>query len=211
MTAVPRYPDATDGLTQVWAQRPELGEGPPGFLAMADALRTLQERVAVAAPPADLIADITRAATDLAARLEPYAVGERERIAGHLTETPGRGQTLVPVLHLGDAVEEHVRGRVTFGWFYLGGNAAVHGGAIPLVFDEVLGRLANSDGRSPCRTAYLHVDYRNVTPIGAELRIDVWFEREEGRKRLLRGTLHHGDTLCVEVEGLFVALRPGQP
>ena len=34
---------------------------------------------------------------------------------------------------------------------------------------------------------------------------------EQGRKRLLRGTLRHGDTLCAEVEGLFVVLLPGQP
>jgi hypothetical protein len=201
----------TDGLTRAWAERPELGEGPPGYLAMIDALRALRDGIATAAPPADLIADVTRAATDLTARLAPHAVEERDRPYGQLTGTPGRGQTIVPALHLGAPVDDRVQGHVTFGQSYLGGNAAVHGGAIPLAFDDLLGRLANTGGRSPCRTAYLHVDYRNVTPLDTELRVAAWFEHEEGRKRLLRGTLHHGETLCVEVEGLFVALRPGQP
>jgi acyl-CoA thioesterase FadM len=67
------------------------------------------------------------------------------------------------------------------------------------------------NGRSPARTAYLHVDFRHVTPVETELQVRVRFDREEGRKRFLRGTLHDGDTLCAEAEGLFVALRPGQP
>jgi hypothetical protein len=180
----------TDGLTRAWAERPELGEGPPGYLAMIDALRALRDGIATTAPPADLIADVTRAATDLTARLAPHAVEERDRPYGQLTGTPGRGQTIVPALHLGAPVDDRVQGHVT---------------------DDLLGRLANTGGRSPCRTAYLHVDYRNVTPLDTELRVAAWFEHEEGRKRLLRGTLHHGETLCVEVEGLFVALRPGQP
>ncbi|MDT7705811.1 MAG: hypothetical protein QOG20_1418, partial [Pseudonocardiales bacterium] len=61
----------THGLTRAWAERPELGEGPPGYLAMIDALRALRDGIATAAPPADLIADVTRAATDLTARLAP--------------------------------------------------------------------------------------------------------------------------------------------
>jgi hypothetical protein len=34
--------------------------------------------------------------------------------------------------------------------------------------------------------------------------------REAGRKRFVRGALHHGDDLCAEAEGLFVVLREGQ-
>ncbi|OJY50130.1 MAG: thioesterase [Pseudonocardia sp. 73-21] len=177
---------------------------------MVDALRTLQERVAVAAPPAALVADVTAVVRDLAARLEPHAVPERERVSGRL-DVPGRGQTLVPAFDLHDAGGGRLRGTTRFGQQHLGGNAAVHGGVIPLMFDEVLGRLAGSGDRSPSRTAYLHVDYRNVTPLDTDLDVEAWFVSEEGRKRLLRATLHHGDTLCAEIEGLFVALLPGQP
>lgn len=208
MTAAAEQPG---GLDQLWTEQARLGHGPEGYLDMIDALRTLQDRVAVAVPPVDLIADITRTARDLSARLAVHAVAERDRISGSLADVPGRGQTLVPVLHLDEGPDDRVRGHVRFGQHYLGGNAAAHGGAIPLVFDDLLGRLAGTGGRSASRTAYLHVDYRSVTPLDTDLRIEAWFEHEEGRKRLLRGTLHHGDILCAEAEGLFVALRPGQP
>lgn len=200
---------AEGGLAQVWAV-PDLGDDLPGYLDMIDALRTLEERVAVAAPPPGLVADVTRTVRELAARLEPHAVPERGRVSGRLA-APGRGQTLVPSYDLHDTGDGRLRGTTRFGQRHLGGNAAVHGGVIPLMFDEVLGRLAGSGHRSPSRTAYLHVDYRNVTPLDTDLDVEAWFVSEEGRKRLLRGTLRHGDTLCAEIEALFVALRPGQP
>lgn len=87
----------------------------------------------------------------------------------------------------------------------------MHGGAIPLLFDEVLGRLASSEDRTPARTAYLHTDFRSITPVGEELVVRAWFVSEQGRKRILRAELMHGETLCAEAEGLFIELRPGQP
>jgi hypothetical protein len=73
-----------------------------------------------------------------------------------------------------------------------------------------MGRLANT-GRPPSRTAFLHVNYRTITPIETRLSIEAHFESEEGRKRILRGVIRDGDTVCADAEGLFVALRPGQP
>lgn len=211
MTAAADHRGTPDGRTSAWRRRDAPREAPTGFPAMIDALRTLQDRLTAAAPPEDLVAEVTRTLTDLSARLEPHTVGERAQLTGHLVHLPGRGQTMAPVLHIDEHDHDHVRGRVTFGRFYLGGNGAVHGGAIPLLFDEIMGRLANTGGRPPSRTAYLHVDYRSITPVEAELRVEARFDREEGRKRFLTGTLHHGDILCAEAEGLFVALRPGQP
>jgi acyl-coenzyme A thioesterase PaaI-like protein len=97
---------------------------------------------------------------------------------------------------------------VTYTAYYVGGNGAVHGGAIPLLFDEVLGRLANTD-RPICRTAYLNVDFRHVTPVGRPLRVEARFEREEGRKRYLYGSFSDGEQLTAEAHGLFVELREG--
>jgi acyl-CoA thioesterase FadM len=62
-----------------------------------------------------------------------------------------------------------------------------------------------------CRTAYLHVDYRAITPIGAEVVVTGQVVGVEGRKRLLRGELRHGDTLCAAADALFVELLPHQP
>ena len=198
-----------DGLTAAWLGREELG-AQPGFSALIEALRTLQNQVTGSRPPADVLDEATRQLTELARQLAKYPVDERGQLAGQLAETPGRGQALIPPVYYDEAGPGRARGRVTFGRFYVGGNGAVHGGAIPLVFDEVMGRLANQ-GRSPARTAYLHLDYRNITPIETELTVEVQLQSAEGRKRLLRGVLRAGGTVCVEAEGLFVALRPGQP
>ena len=178
---------------------------------MIDALRRFQNDIAASAPPAELVAEITHTLTELSHRLEAHAVPEAEQVTGRQVDAPGRGQAMAPKIVIDEAGTDFARGRVTFGRFYLGGNGAVHGGAIPLVFDELLGRLANSGGRIPSRTAYLHVDYRHITPIDTELRIEGRFDREEGRKRYLVGSLYHGDRLCADAKGLFVQLRPGQP
>ncbi|NKX56578.1 hypothetical protein [Arthrobacter mobilis] len=77
------------------------------------------------------------------------------------------------------------------------------------MFDEVLGQLAGT-GKLP-RTAYLHVDYRSISPIGVDLDFTSRFVKEEGRKRFLTVELRHADALCVDVEGLFAELRPGHP
>jgi hypothetical protein len=49
------------------------------------------------------------------------------------------------------------------------------------------------------------------TPIEPEWQLTARFDREEGRKRFLSGKRRDGGRLCADVEGLFVALRPGQP
>jgi acyl-coenzyme A thioesterase PaaI-like protein len=143
--------------------------------------------------------------------LSKSAVPEREQVFARRLDLPGRGQTMAPCLRVLDGDANTVRGAVTFGRYFLGGGGAVHGGAIPLLFDEVLGRLASAGGRTRARTAYLHTDFRSITPVGVDLSVTAWFVSEQGRKRVLRGELRHGDTLCAEAEGLFVELRPGQP
>lgn len=178
--------------------------------AMIANLRSFLDHLA-AAKPDDLTT--TRLAFDLAAwrdRLAQDAVSEREQVFAHRFDLPGRGQTMSPAFVVRDAGPERVTGTVRYGRYFLGGNGAVHGGAIPLLFDEVFGRLANGH-RTPSRTAYLRTDYRAVTPVGQVLDVDVWVERIEGRKRFVRGTLTHSGTVCAEAEALFVELKPGQP
>ena len=209
---IPRGPEGLEAVglaTSIRRRTP--AEPTPEFVALIDALRALQDDVTAAAPPSDVAAAAAKTLAEVSEQLRPYAVPERQQITGHLTGVPGRGQTMAPVLHIEQWSDTFARGRVTFGRFYLGGNGAVHGGAIPLVFDEILGRLANTGGRIPSRTAYLHVNYRSITPVGAPLRFEGRFDREEGRKRFLTGLLYDGDTLCADAEGLFVALKPGQP
>jgi acyl-coenzyme A thioesterase PaaI-like protein len=189
---------------------PDRGGG-PAYGVMIEALRDFLDKVAAAKPDEATIEALSGDLESWSARLAPLAVDETEQPFAHQHQLPGRGQTMAPAFIVVDGDDRSVRGTVTFGRYYLGGGGAVHGGAIPLLFDEVLGRLANSANRSRSRTAYLRTDYRSITPVGVELAVRGWFVSEEGRKRLLRAEIRHGDTLCAEAEGLFVALKPGQP
>ncbi|WP_232839919.1 MULTISPECIES: hotdog domain-containing protein [Nocardia] len=180
------------------------------FAAMIESLRKMQDRVAGSNPPVSEIIEVTKRIDEIERLLSAYQVPYSESVAGHL-DVPGRGQSMAPAFVVEDGDDDNVHGRVSFSRFYLGGGGAVHGGAIPLVFDEVLGRLANAGGRTRSRTAYLHVNYRAITPLDRELRLAARFDREEGRKRYLTAELRDGDTLLADAEGLFVSLRPGQP
>ncbi len=155
---------------------------------MVEALRALQDQVTGSAPPGPVLAEATRQLAELTRQLAKYPVDEHGQIAGHLAGVPGRGQALTPPIHVEQTAPGSIRARVTFGRYYLGGNGAVHGGAIPLVFDELMGRLANI-GRSPARTAYLHINYRNITPIETPLTVEAHLAAEDGRKRHMRAVL----------------------
>jgi acyl-CoA thioesterase FadM len=61
------------------------------------------------------------------------------------------------------------------------------------------------------RTAYLHINYRQVVPIDKELQIDAGVDQVEGRKIFVSGRLSDGDTVLTDAEALFVLLKPGQP
>jgi acyl-CoA thioesterase FadM len=61
------------------------------------------------------------------------------------------------------------------------------------------------------RTAYLHINYRQVVPIEKKLQIDAAVDRVEGRKIFVAGRLSDGDTVLADAEALFVLLKPGQP
>jgi acyl-coenzyme A thioesterase PaaI-like protein len=178
---------------------------------MISALRTFLDDVAAAAPDTEMTVALAEELNAWADRLAKVRVPERKQIFARRLDLPGRGQTMSPNFIPTEGDAQGVRGTVTFGRYFLGGGGAVHGGAIPLLFDEVLGRLASSGARAPARTAYLHTDFRSITPVGKELSVRAWFVSEQGRKRLLRAELKHGDTLCAEAEGLFIELRPDQP
>ncbi|MGW1028553.1 PaaI family thioesterase [Streptomyces sp. NPDC002577] len=184
--------------------------GGPGFGGMIEALRRLQDRITGASPPPHVVEETTRALESLSAALEPFTVPEQEQIAGRRMDLPGRGQALAPPFVPDEWGDSRVSGHFTLGRHYLGGNGAAHGGAIHLLFDEVLGRLANI-GRPTARTAYLHVNFHRITPIGVELRLDAELQREEGRKRFLTGAVYDGEHVTADAEGLFIELRPGQP
>ena len=94
----------------------------------------------------------------------------------------------------------------------MGGNHAVHGGVLPLLFDAMFGMVVQAAGRPISRTAFLHVDYRKVTPIDTELTAAGWIRETDGRKAFVCAELRDQDgNLLAEANGLMVRLLPGQP
>jgi acyl-coenzyme A thioesterase PaaI-like protein len=194
-----------------------LRDGPPAplpgspYAGMIDTLRDFLDGIATArlddATSLALTDDLTR----WAARLVPLAAPEPARMFARVLDVPGHGQVMCPAFDVDAQDTVSISGRVTFGAYFHGANGAAHGGSIALLFDEVLGIPANAGVATMARTAYLHVNYRSVTPVGTELQVTARTASVDGRKRIVRGELRDGDRLCADAEGLFVELRPGQP
>ena len=99
-----------------------------------------------------------------------------------------------------------------FSRFHVGGNNAVHGGVIPLFFDWHFGMIVSAADRPISRTAYLHVDYRKVTPIDEPLVSRGRIDRIDGRKAFITATMTDADgTVLSEANGLMIKLLPHQP
>jgi len=116
----------------------------------------------------------------------------------------GRGNAIAPPLEL--RIEgELVVGSGSFGLQYEGPPGHVHGGFVAAAMDEVLGMAQSLTGK-PGMTGTLTIRYRRPTPLHQQLRFTARVDRVEGRKIFASGTLHHGETLCAEAEGVFVSV-----
>ena len=118
----------------------------------------------------------------------------------------GLANPMSPPMHMdyeGDRVVCHV----TFGSAFEGPPACVHGGYVAAAFDEVLGAAQSLSGEQGM-TARLVTNYRSPTPLHQPLRIEAWVDRREGRKIFVQGTMHAGERLTAEAEGLFIAFDP---
>ena len=98
---------------------------------------------------------------------------------------------------------QEIHGSVSFPSAFNGPPGGVHGGVIAETFDELLGCVCVTNGLGGF-TGTLTVIYRNLTPLGTPLTLRGWHDRSEGKKIYAKGTLHNGETLCAEAEGIFV-------
>jgi acyl-coenzyme A thioesterase PaaI-like protein len=101
---------------------------------------------------------------------------------------------------------EVIRGRATLGSAYEGPPGYVHGAVLAGVFDMLLG-LANVASGSPGMTGTLTVKFRRPTPLNTPLIFEAFTDRIDGRKVIAKGTLHAGEELTAEAEGVFVSLQ----
>lgn len=180
----------------------------PGINHLGRSLRTLQDYVAATGASQELAERAALVIDEVVGLLEPDRYVAARDKGWDDTQRARGSRTLNPPYLTRSVTKETFRATVTFGSFYLGGNGAVHGGAIPLLFDQVLGQLANYE-RPICRTAYLNVDFKNVTPLDVELEVRAHFEKIEGRKRFTYAALYHGDLLTAEARALFIELKDG--
>lgn len=187
---------------------------------LASAVRDLVDRMVATHAPLEVFAGVADDIRAVAARLEPYPqeplyVGFAEAanagdVAGPFDNSPllGRANPLAPPLRL--RVEgDRVVGSARFGSAYEGPPGCVHGGFVAAAFDELLG-YAQTLGGHPGMTGRLIVHYRSPTPLRTELRLEGAIEHVDGRKTTCRGTIHAGDRLCAEAEGLFIAMDPAR-
>jgi acyl-coenzyme A thioesterase PaaI-like protein len=193
---------------------PEYGPASPGpgFGRFVAAMRRLQD-LAIAADPGDGVwDDAADRAEALAELLGPFQADEGKAPAGRTPGLPGMGSLLLPPWTLTRYGPDGVAMTGYFSRFHVGGNMAVHGGVLPLLFDHMFGMISHAAARPISRTAFLHVDYRKITPIDTPLAIRGRVTRTEGRKAFVSAELVDADeTLLAEGNGLMLRLLPGQP
>jgi acyl-coenzyme A thioesterase PaaI-like protein len=182
---------------------------------LSAAMREVIERlVTTDAPEAEL-----RAVAD---RLEDYAAHlrthpRRARLEGFAESANAGGERgffdYSPLIGLSNPLAPPIRleerdgaavGQVRFGHAYEGPPGHVHGGFIAAAFDEVLGYAQSLTG-SPGMTGTLTVVYRAPTPLHTDLRYEGRVDRVEGRKIFAAATLHAGEQLCAQAEGIFIS------
>ncbi|MGO9926590.1 MAG: PaaI family thioesterase [Mycobacterium sp.] len=199
---------------------PEYGPASPGpgFGRFVAVMRALQD-LAVSADPGPDAQDVWEDAADLAAALVellgPFRADEGKAPAGRTPDLPGMGSLLVPPWTLTRYAPDGVEMTGYFSRFHVGGNHAVHGGVLPLLFDHMFGMISHAAGRPISRTAFLHVDYRKITPIDTPLVVRGRVTSAEGRKAFVSAELVDAQglsaTVLAEANGLMVRLLPGQP
>jgi acyl-coenzyme A thioesterase PaaI-like protein len=184
---------------------------------MGDGLRAIIHRLHSSGAPDAELAAVADELERLAARLQAFPGGSvyegyheatlaGSGPAGHFDHSPmlGRANPLAPPIRL-MAEGDVMVGSATFGSAYEGPPGCVHGGYVAAAFDEVLG-AAQSLGGQPGMTGRLTISYRSPTPLNAELSFAGRVVKIEGRKTFTEGTLHAGERLCAEAEGLFIAI-----
>ncbi|MCH9668885.1 MAG: PaaI family thioesterase [Actinomycetia bacterium] len=184
----------------------------PGFGRFLAAMRRAQDLAVSADPDADTWERAADLAEDIADLLGPFEAAEGVGPANRVPTLPGGGSLLMPPYQVVRFGPDGVELAVTFSRFSVGGNSAVHGGVLPLLFDAVFGMVIHAAGRPISRTAFLHVDYRSVTPIDTALTVRGWVREVQGRKAFVNAELCRRDgTLLAEANGLMIRLLPGQP
>ncbi|WNG89768.1 PaaI family thioesterase [Mycobacterium sp. ITM-2016-00317] len=186
--------------------------GGPDYGRFVEAVRALQDHARAADAPDTVITEAADLIEKASALLAPFDADEWSSPSGRRMDLPNRGNILSPPVDLHVTEDGRVRGTARFRRYHLGRNGAAHGGAVAHLFDSLLGFTAfKLSGSKAQRTAFLHVDYRKIALIGAELQVNAGIDDIVDRKIFVSGRLLDGDQVLAEAHSLFVRLKPGQP
>jgi acyl-coenzyme A thioesterase PaaI-like protein len=201
-----------------------MSEEQPDFGALQGAVagvRQLISHLRKTTAPRELLRNLEHEIAALNARLEPYdyegpymqrSLVMRDSDHTRDTDIPAEFFPYSPVIGPLNAIAppiafdfdgKEVHAEHVFDAPYNGPPTAVHGGVIALVFDELLGSLGALRDIGGF-TGTLSIRYCSLTPIGKSIRMRSWIDRHEGRKAFIKGTMHQGDRLCAEAEGIFI-------
>jgi acyl-coenzyme A thioesterase PaaI-like protein len=190
----------------------QVAEPGPGFGRFLSAMRRAQDLAVSADPDSATWEQAADRAEELVKLLDPFEAAEGVGPANRVPSLPGSGSLLMPPYRVTKFEADGVELTVQFSRYHVGGNYAVHGGVLPLMFDSMFGMVIHASGRPISRTGFLHVDYRAVTPIDAPLTMRGWVREVEGRKAFVNAELRDRDEkLLAEANGLMIRLLPGQP
>jgi hypothetical protein len=206
------WPDEETKLA-AWSNAVAEVRGGDEYIELIRLQRLVQDRVAGATYPGEALHAVTTRLRELADYLEPLQATEPERWDGWRADIPGRALPIMPPYVIDELAPDvsSLRAHVTFSRFFLGGNGAAHGGAHTLLFDDLMGHITGRQKDGISRTAYLKVNFRKITPLNVELRVDVTLDAVDGRKRWLTGRLYNpAGEIVSDAEALFLRLLPGQ-
>jgi acyl-coenzyme A thioesterase PaaI-like protein len=205
----------TDTAPPVRGGFPEIkpaDHAPPGLGRFVAAVRRLQDLTISTKPESSMWSAAAEHVEDACALLDGHQVPEGVAPGGRVIELPGLGHPLLPPWMVSESGPDGVTMDGHFTRSHVGGNNAVHGGMIPLFYDWLFGMVVSTAGCPPTRTAFLHVDYRNITPIDEPLTAEGRITQVDGRKVFVAASMTAADgTLLSEANGLMVRLLPHQP
>lgn len=188
---------------------------------LSDELRAISLALAVNDLDADDLKQATVLAQQIRARLDGprrarwydgdagAAAWRSESRQAYLDQSPVRGllNPIAPPLSTerGERPDGTpiIRGWARLGLAYEGPPHGVHGGWVAALFDDLLGATQGLAER-PGVTGILEVKYRAITPLDCDLRFEGWISEDRGRRIIVRGTCHAGDTLTANAKAMFV-------
>jgi acyl-coenzyme A thioesterase PaaI-like protein len=187
---------------------------------LAGALRELVEQVAATSAPDAALEEAAGAVRAVTERLRAASSARQIRfgtgagsdadgadVREYRRRNPVCGvlNPLAPPALYEAAADGSVVATVTFGVAYQGPPGYVHGAFIAGVFDDVLG-AANLASGHPGMTVKLEVRYRRATPLHTPLRVVARYTGREGRRIFASATMHAGDEVTAEAEGVFAEI-----